>query len=1682
MTYRRGITVLIILLLLNAAGFLALQQRVTDEAPIPTLNILPTSAPQVVSTEAPIIKIEATETEIVLDTATNIPSPIPPTEEAVDVDPDTDSDADVMPTLTAPTDNNQDDNQIVLQFANSASQAERDSLIEAVGGTVESEITVINAVVIRVSEPIQALAAIEDSAIVTSGEPDFLVTALQNVPNLPNDEFFNRQWGLTAINAPTRWAALPENASQITVAVIDSGVCYDHPDLVGRILTTGYDFVDDDTVAQDELSHGCAVAGIIAANSYNSIGIAGMAPNTVILPLRVLDATGVGRYSDVARAIIYAVDNGAQVLNLSLGGTMPSSILEDAINYAAARNVIIVAAVGNNGGASPVYPAAYSSVIAVGAYNAQGTLSSFNNQGFDVAAPGENIFSTDIDGSYNGYTGTSFAAPHISAIKAMELAGATPNIPSIEPTLEPPEDVICSTTEAEMLLANFFAMDALRNGDSNALSAEDVRSAALTYIAYVETCYPIDETENTRIDEGGLYPPGAEVRPEYVLTGYKWGNNTLGTPGGTVTYSYMANGIGLDSDSTDTNTAITSLPGYQACFLTDISTAFALWSAVADIQFTQVADSGTSADSPNTTGDIRIGAHAFDGPGGTLAHAYYPYGASISGDLHFDEAESWTCNNSGFDIGFVALHEIGHSIGLNHEPVTGNLAVMNPSYNASLTGLQQDDINGAVAIYGPATINDDFDNALIIPSLSFTNLRDTIPATTAVDDPISTCDFNRGKTVWYYYTPSSNVDIIFDTIGSNYDTVLSVWTGSRGSLSQVGCNDDFGGSQSQVSLSLVSGTTYYIMVAGYNGLAGDLVFNARLQPPPNDEIANAIVISALPYSNGQDTSAATNTVGDPIPSCVTNIGKTVWYQYTPPATQQVIFDTAGSNFDTAMAIYSGSVGSLTQVACNDDESFPSISTSKITITLTGSTTYYIVVGGWNSRSGSMILNVSEKRADLLATNFDALPDHILAGQTNLSFTIQNQGNLSSSATTADIILSDDTTIGNADDVFVITINVPALAVGATYTNTIALSLPVATLFTHAASEDPTGQGLGYNSNNIDTLFINIDPIDTIFEWDENNNTASDDITYFGWDNNRDNVLSPSDAIFVINRLSGTDALADIDGNNSVEIADFNSIINRFGYVRNTSVDEVPAPPPSAPPVASNVNVRLEAVTGSGDIRQMQPSDTFDLNIYFEDIRGVSPQAVYSGYLTLNFNPSVVQVTGQTYGANFTNLQLGVLDNGAGTFTDLGATSTSTTISGDTLLVTVHFVVNAYGDTGLTTVASAHSVADVTIYGNDDDQTSNTSYNDFALWIRQTPTDTPIPTLTPIPSSTPPPVIQTIGLFRDGIWTFRNSNTSGSSDLRFQFGSSDAGWMPLIGDWNGDGIDGIGLYRNGVFLLRDANTNGTIDYVVTLGNSEAGWQPVTGDWDGDGFDGVGIYKDGLWLLTDELLQNAAVSHRITFNPFGTANASVVAGDWNSDSHDAVGLYYNGSFTLLNNLIGTPSVTNFIFGPRESGWTALAGDWDADGRDTIGLYKDGNWRLSNSNSSGTIDYGFNFRGFGMPIASYRGGAAPLAALSALSVAPASTATPISVVPATETPMPSATLTNVVTVEATASTLPTEEVTQLVEPTTEASATLESPTATQTMTTLPTAIETATSLPTETPTPSSTPQPEATIEATP
>jgi thermitase len=236
----------------------------------------------------------------------------------------------------------------------------------------------------------------------------------------PNDPAFaSQQWGPQKIQAHAAWD-VTQGSSAVKIAVVDTGVQANHPDLAGKVIN-GWDFVYDDSVPNDANGHGTHVAGIAAAATNNGIGIAGMAPNVKILAVRVLDANGSGTLDDVAAGIRYAADQGAKVINLSLGSSVGSTTLQNAVNYAWNKGAVVVAAAGNSGSSSPSYPAYYTNAIAVASTSSSDAKSSFSNWGswVDVAAPGSNIYSTFKGSSYATLSGTSMAAPHVAGLAGL---------------------------------------------------------------------------------------------------------------------------------------------------------------------------------------------------------------------------------------------------------------------------------------------------------------------------------------------------------------------------------------------------------------------------------------------------------------------------------------------------------------------------------------------------------------------------------------------------------------------------------------------------------------------------------------------------------------------------------------------------------------------------------------------------------------------------------------------------------------------------------------------------------------------------------------------------------------------------------------------------------------------------------------------------------------------------------------------------------------------------------------------------------------------------------------------------------------------------------------------------------------------------------------------------------------
>lgn len=261
----------------------------------------------------------------------------------------------------------------------------------------------------------EMLSALAASGLVEYAEPNYRITLF----DAPRYTAGAKQWGLSAIRAPSVWR-LGCYGSGTKIAVIDSGA-YPHPDLAGRLLP-GYNYIDHSSDTGDQLGHGTAVAGVIAA-SGSMHGTLGVAPQAEIVPLKCFGDTKYGELSDIVTAIYDAVDTyECDVLNMSFGMEQESAFLNNALRYALSKGVIAVAAVGNEGSAALHYPAACEGVIGVSSVDKVKTVSAFSqkNESVFVAAPGEAVLLLGNSAGQYGYSqGTSYAAPVVSALAAV---------------------------------------------------------------------------------------------------------------------------------------------------------------------------------------------------------------------------------------------------------------------------------------------------------------------------------------------------------------------------------------------------------------------------------------------------------------------------------------------------------------------------------------------------------------------------------------------------------------------------------------------------------------------------------------------------------------------------------------------------------------------------------------------------------------------------------------------------------------------------------------------------------------------------------------------------------------------------------------------------------------------------------------------------------------------------------------------------------------------------------------------------------------------------------------------------------------------------------------------------------------------------------------------------------------
>lgn len=277
--------------------------------------------------------------------------------------------------------------------------------------------------------PATAIRSLAHAALVAMAMPNYV----RRASAVPNDPYFALgEPYLRTIRMPQAWD-LSHGSMSVTIAIVDTGVTA-VADLSGQLLP-GHNFVQDDESLPDDYrvpdendasdssgrGHGTLVAGIAAATTNNALGIAGVAWNTSVLPVKVLNSHGAGTDLQIAAGIVWAVDHGASIVNLSLRGFAPGTALCDTVSYATSKGALVVAAAGNDGTGAPIFPAACPGVLAVSATDTNGDFASFSSYGpwVSIAAPGIQITSTRADDGFGTGRGTSLAAPIVAGVAAL---------------------------------------------------------------------------------------------------------------------------------------------------------------------------------------------------------------------------------------------------------------------------------------------------------------------------------------------------------------------------------------------------------------------------------------------------------------------------------------------------------------------------------------------------------------------------------------------------------------------------------------------------------------------------------------------------------------------------------------------------------------------------------------------------------------------------------------------------------------------------------------------------------------------------------------------------------------------------------------------------------------------------------------------------------------------------------------------------------------------------------------------------------------------------------------------------------------------------------------------------------------------------------------------------------------
>ena len=325
----------------------------------------------------------------------------------------------VNPTSAEPT-----ARKIVVFKKGVLNEPAKEALVAKFGGVKVKNLDLIGAKVVLL--PPKAEKALKQHPAILRIDDDVVVEALIKggvaAKPAPSQPAQTLPWGIDRIDADLVWSTT--TADPIKVAVIDTGIDVNHPDLMDNIKG-GISTVSYTTSYNDDNGHGTHVAGIIGAID-NTIGVIGVGPKIDLYSVKVLDRRGSGYLSDIIEGLDWAIANGMQVVNMSLGTASDVQSFHDAVERVHAAGIVQVAAAGNTGGAV-LYPAAYPEVIAVSATDNKDTIASWSSRGpeIDLAAPGVNIYSTYKGQTYKTLSGTSMAAPHVAGTAALVLSMPT---------------------------------------------------------------------------------------------------------------------------------------------------------------------------------------------------------------------------------------------------------------------------------------------------------------------------------------------------------------------------------------------------------------------------------------------------------------------------------------------------------------------------------------------------------------------------------------------------------------------------------------------------------------------------------------------------------------------------------------------------------------------------------------------------------------------------------------------------------------------------------------------------------------------------------------------------------------------------------------------------------------------------------------------------------------------------------------------------------------------------------------------------------------------------------------------------------------------------------------------------------------------------------------------------------